>query len=102
MNRVKKGDNVMVVTGKDKGKQAKVLQMRPKDGTAIVEGVNMVKRRQKPRQQGQKGSTVSVPSPIRLSNLQPYCSKCKRGVRVAMEGEGKSKARVCAKCKKAI
>ena len=93
---------MVVITGKDKAKQSKILEVRPKAGTAIVEGVNIVKRRQKPRKQGQKGSTISVPSPIKLSNLQPYCSKCKKGVRVSSQGKGKDKIRICAKCKSKI
>src|SRR3989338_2507526 len=102
MNRIKKGDNIIVLSGKDKGKQAKVLAVRPKDDKAIVEGVNMVKRRQRPRRQGEKGATVSVPSPIDLSNITLYCGKCKKGVRVGFQGEGKDKRRVCVKCRNKI
>jgi len=102
MNRIKKGDNVIVISGKDKGKQAKVLEMRLKDDTAIVEGVNMVKRRRRPRREGEKGSTLSIPSPIKLPNLMPFCGKCKKGVRIGVMGEGKDKKRVCVKCKSKI
>jgi len=99
MNRIKKGDNIMVIAGKDLGKRGKVLKMDLDKGRAIVEGINNIKRRQKPKRQGEKGSTITLPSPIRLSNIQPFCTKCKRGVRVNTEGTGKDKVRVCAKCK---
>lgn len=99
MNRIKTGDNVVVLSGKDRGKQGKVLRMFTKTSKALVEGVALVKRRQKPRKQGEKGQIIERPSAVDLSNVQLYCSKCKKGVRVGFEGEGNKKVRVCVKCK---
>ncbi len=67
---VKKGDNVRVITGKDKGKEGKIAQAFPKEGRIIVEGVNMMKRRERATKQGQKGQVVSVAGPIHASNVK--------------------------------
>lgn len=67
---VKKGDNVRVITGKDKGKEGKIAQAFPKEGRIIVEGVNMMKRRERATKQGQKGQVVSVAGPIDASNVK--------------------------------
>jgi large subunit ribosomal protein L24 len=66
---IKKDNNVIVLTGKDKGKTGKVLKMLPKENKLIVSGLNMVKKHQKPRQKGQKGQTVEVSMPIHISNV---------------------------------
>jgi large subunit ribosomal protein L24 len=67
---VKKGDKVRVLTGKDKGKEGKIIKSFPKDSRVIVEGLNMVKRRQRATKQGQKGQTVSVAAPMHVSNVK--------------------------------
>ncbi len=66
---IKKDDNVIVLAGKDKGKTGKVIQSLPKIGKVIVSGVNIIKKRQKPRKQGQKGQVVEVTMPIHISNV---------------------------------
>ncbi len=66
---IKKGDNVVVLSGAEKGKKGKVIRMIPKKGTAVVEGLNMKKKHQKPRQQGKKGQVIDVGMPIRISKL---------------------------------
>lgn len=66
---IKKDNNVIVLTGKDKGKTGKVLKMLPKENKLIVSGLNMVKKHQKPRQKGQKGQIVEVSMPIHISNV---------------------------------
>ncbi len=66
---IKKGDNVVLLTGDDKGKKGKVEKIITKRGTAVVEGLNMKKRHQKPRKEGAKGQVVEVAMPIRVSNL---------------------------------
>lgn len=67
---VKKGDKVRVLTGKDKGKEGKIVKSLPKEHRVIVEGLNLVKRRQRPTKAGQKGQTVSVASPMDASNVK--------------------------------
>jgi|SRR3989344_7859485 len=66
--KIKKGDNVIVISGKDKGKTGKILKVFPKLEKLVVEGVNIVKRRRKPRKEGAKGQTVEVTMPIHVSN----------------------------------
>jgi large subunit ribosomal protein L24 len=66
---IKKGDNVVLLTGDDKGKSGKVEKIITKNGTAVVEGLNMKKRHQKARKEGAKGQMVEVAMPIRVSNL---------------------------------
>ena len=97
MNKIKKGDTVQVITGKDKGKEGKVIAV--KKGKVIVEGVNMVTRHVKPRNQTQQGGRIEQEGPIFVSNVMLYCDKCKRPVRAGKKLlEGGGKIRVCTKC----
>ena len=66
---IKKGDTVVVLSGNDKGKKGKVSHVMPKSGLAVVEGVNMKKKHQKPRQEGKKGQVIEVSLPIAVSKL---------------------------------
>lgn len=79
---VKKGDTVVVITGKDKGKKGKVLQAFPKKQRVIVEGVGMITKHQKPNQQMQQGGIVKKESPIHVSNVMLFDKKANQGVRV--------------------
>ena len=96
---VKRGDLVKVISGKDKGKEGKVITAIPEDGKVIVEGVSMVTKHQKPRAQGQEGGIIHVEAAIDASNVLRVCSKCgkaaRTGVKVLEDG---SKARYCKKC----
>ncbi|MEZ0344428.1 MAG: 50S ribosomal protein L24 [Caldimicrobium sp.] len=95
---VKKNDMVVVIAGKDKGKIGKILQVFPRKGRAIVEGVNIVKKHMKPTPYS-SGGIIEKPAPIHVSNLMLYCPKCKRGVRVSRKFlEDGTKVRVCKKC----
>jgi large subunit ribosomal protein L24 len=67
---VKKGDKVKIIAGKDKGKTASILKAMPKMGMVLVEGINMKKKHQKPRKQGQKGQVIDVARPIHVSNVK--------------------------------
>lgn len=67
---IKKNDNVIILTGKDKGKTGKVSKVFPKIGKVVVDGINMMKKRQKPRRQGQKGQVVEMTMPIHISNVR--------------------------------
>jgi large subunit ribosomal protein L24 len=66
---IKKGDTVVVLSGDDKGKKGKVAHVLMKKGTAVVEGVNMKKKHQKPRQEGKKGQVIEIAMPVRVSKL---------------------------------
>lgn len=104
---VKKGDTVCLMTGKyadkysdDKGtrKTGKVLEVSPKEGKVIVEGINIVKKHVKPRRMGETGGIVSVEAPVYASKVQIYCAKCKKPVRTGVKVEDGKKIRVCKKC----
>lgn len=95
---VKTGDNVMIISGKDKGHTGKVLQVSPAEGKVIVEGQNMVTKHVKPRRQGEQGGIVKAEGAIYASKVMPVCTKCGKAVRVGhVEKDGKM-VRVCKKC----
>lgn len=96
---VKKGDTVVVISGKDKGKKGKVVEVAPKEGKVIVEGINTVTKHVKPRRQGEQGGIVKAEGPLYACKVQMYCKKCDKAVRtgVKVEKDGK-KIRVCKKC----
>ena len=95
---IKKGDNIIVLTGKDKGKKAKVLRVFPKTGKILVEAVNMVKKHLKKRKENEKGQVVSVAMPIDASNVLLFCSKCSKGSRIKTSIVNSKKLRVCFRC----
>lgn len=68
--KIKKGDNVKIITGKDKGKSGKIVHVFVKENKVVVEGLNMMKKHQRPRKSGEKGSMVSLAMPIDASNVK--------------------------------
>jgi large subunit ribosomal protein L24 len=94
---VKKNDNVMVTTGKDKGKTGKVLRINYKTDRIIVEKVNMVKRHVKASQKT-KGGIMERESSLHVSNVMIYCDKCSKPVRVGTKIVDSKKVRYCRKC----
>ena len=95
---VKTGDNVMVISGKCKGKTGKVLQTSPKEGKVIVEGLNMVTKHVKPRRQGEQGGILQKEAPIYACKVQKVCPKCNKPTRIGHKVEGDKKVRICKKC----
>ena len=92
---VKTGDNVMVISGKCKGKTGKVLQTSPKEGKVIVEGLNMVTKHVKPRRQGEQGGIVKAEGAMYASKVMPVCPKCGKATRVGhTEKDGKKAGKV--------
>ena len=79
---VKTGDNVMIISGKDKGHTGKVLQVSPSENKVIVEGQNMVTKHVKPRRQGEQGGIVKAEGAMYASKVMPVCPKCGKAVRV--------------------
>ncbi|MDD5490164.1 MAG: 50S ribosomal protein L24 [Candidatus Moranbacteria bacterium] len=100
--KIRKGDNVKILSGKDRGKIGKVSRVFGKEEKALVEGMNLVKRHTRPRRQGEKGQRVTVPAAIDLSNLALVCPKCSKPARVGFKTHGKNKFRVCKKCKSEV
>lgn len=99
---VKKGDNVMVITGKSAGKKGKILQVLPKDGRVVVEGVNVVKRHTKPTQAQPQGGIIEKEAPIHSSNVLVWCDKCNTAVRTGHKVDGDTKVRICRKCESVL
>ena len=95
---IKKDGLVVVLSGKDKGKQGKVLEVMPKSSKVIVEKVNVVSRHTKPRRQGEEGGIIQKEAPIYACKVQTVCPKCGKATRIAHKIEGDKKVRVCKKC----
>ena len=95
---VKKGDTVVVLSGKDKGKQGKVLSTVPSEAKVVVEGINMVTCHVKARKQGEESNIVKREAALYASKVQVVCPKCKKGTRVAHKIEDGKKTRVCKHC----
>jgi large subunit ribosomal protein L24 len=95
---VKKGDMVMVITGKDAGKKGKVIEVLPKTGRVVVEKVNIVKKHQRPTKDMPQGGIMDKESPIPVSNVMLYCTECNSVTRRSMKETGEGKERVCKKC----
>ena len=96
---VKKNDTVVVISGKDKGKQGKVLESIPEAGRVLVENVNMISRHTKPRSQNDRQSgIIRKEAPVYASNVMLVCGKCNKATRHAHKMSGDKKVRVCKKC----
>lgn len=96
---VKKGDTVVVIAGKDKGKKGKILKVSPKDRRVVVEGVNIVHRHTKPTQQLPQGGIIENEAPVHVSNVQLLCSRCNNVARTGRKVlDGGKKVRYCKKC----
>lgn len=101
--KVKKGDTVLIIAGKDKAKKGKILKTFPKEKKILVEGVNIVKKHQRPKKSGEKGQIIQLPRPIDVSNAKLICPKCGKATRVGYEimsslKNQTSKVRICKKC----
>src|SRR6185295_18664058 len=95
---LKKNDNIIVISGKDKGKKDKVLRVLRLLDKVMIEGVNVKNKHQKPRKEGEKGQTIQVNRPMAISNVALYCSSCGKGVRAGFKLVNDKKIRVCVKC----
>ncbi len=108
--KIKQGDKVKILAGKDRGKIGKVLQVFPCRNRASVEGLNLLIKHMRPRRQGEKGQRIEFPAPINISNLMLICPKCGKPTRVAYkyiqektrEKTKKRKQRACKKCNNLI
>lgn len=105
MMHVKSGDEVLVITGKDKGKRGKILRAIPKEGRVVVEGLNVVKRHTKPRGMGKPGGIIEMEAPLEVSNVMLICPTCGRASRTGkrfleeLDHKGRPrKVRFCKAC----
>jgi len=108
--KIKKGDKVRILAGKDKGKEGKVLQIFADKNKASIEGLNLLIKHLRPNKQGEKGQRIEFPAPLSISNLGLICLQCGKVTRVGYKfvketAEGKKitkKERICKKCGKSI
>ena len=101
MNKVhvKSGDTVMIISGKDRGKKGKVLEVSPKEGKVIVEGRNIMTKHLKPRKAGDPAGIVKAEGAMYACKVVPICPKCNKPTRVGQKlYENGKKERICRKC----
>ncbi len=98
-NHIKKDDQVIVISGNEKGKKGKVLSVDHENGRVIVEGVNMATMHKKPRRQGETGGIIQQEAALNMSNVMHICKKCGKPTRIGYTVlKDGSKVRVCKKC----
>ena len=97
--KIRTDDKVVVLSGRDKGKEGKILSADPKNGKVIIEGVSVASRHRKPRKQGQEGGIIKMETPIYASKVMLVCPKCGKPTRVGhvVKADG-TKSRACKKC----
>ncbi|MDD5613720.1 MAG: 50S ribosomal protein L24 [Candidatus Omnitrophica bacterium] len=101
--KIKKGDLVEVIAGKDKGKRGKVLRVYPDTNRLLVQSVNVSKRHMRQKSQDTQGGIVDLEAPLSISNVLIVCGKCSRSVRTGFKIlEDGTKMRICTKCKEAV
>lgn len=100
--KIKKGDEVIVTLGKDKGKKGKIEKVFPKANSVVVTGVNVYKRHTKKQSQEGKGQIVELTKPLMVSKVALVCPNCKKPTRIGYRFEGKEKKRICKKCQKEL
>ena len=101
--KVKKGDTVMVIAGRERGKTGKVLSLHPAGGKLTVEKLNVIKRHTKPNQKTRQGGIIEREAPIAISNVMFLCGNCNRPVRVGIKAlEDGRRVRICRRCKEVV
>ena len=101
-SKIKKSDEVVVITGSDKGKRGKILLLDSEKGKVIVEGINIKTKHVKASQANPKGGIMKIERPMSLSNVMVFCDKCKKGVRIGYDQKDAKKVRVCRACGKTL
>ena len=96
--KIKKNDQVLIISGKDRGKHGKVLDVFPESRKVVVEGANIRKKHVKPKKSGEKGQIVEMPASFSISNVKLICSKCGKPTRVGYKLIEGKKYRICKKC----
>ncbi|MBI4049723.1 MAG: 50S ribosomal protein L24 [Candidatus Doudnabacteria bacterium] len=99
---LKKGDLVKLLSGKDKGKEGKVIKTFPKDQKVVVEGLNIHYRFARPRRAGEKGQRLEIPAAVTISKIMLVCPHCGKPTRISHERSNERNFRKCKKCGKLI
>ncbi len=101
--KIKNNDNVIAIKGKDRNKKGKVVRVLPAVGRVIVGGINLIKKHQKPKRNGEKGKIVTMEAPINIANIALICPKCGAVARIGYKKmESGDKVRICRKCNQEI
>lgn len=100
--KIKKGDTVLVVAGKEKGKAGKVTKAIPKDNKIIVAGLNVAKKHAKPSKKNPHGGIIDLHAPINVSNVMIICPRCSKATKIGHKVTEKSKFRICKKCNESL
>lgn len=100
--KLRKGDNVKMLSGKDRNKTGKIISVHKEDNRVVVEGLNMIKRHTRARQQGQKGQIIHKERAISVGSVALICKSCGKATRVGHKINGDIKIRVCKKCKSEV
>src|ERR1044071_1524113 len=102
-SKIKKGDTVMVISGRERGKTGKVLSLTPGDGKIAVEKLNIIKRHTKPSQKVRQGGIIEREAPMSLSNVMFLCGNCNKATRLGIRMlEDGRRVRVCRKCNEVV
>ena len=99
---IRKGDTVTVLSGKEKGKTGKVLEVFPKDGRVVLEGLHIHTRYSRPKRQGETGQKLQMPSAVNVSKVMLICPQCGKATRVAHEANQNGNFRKCKQCGRLI
>lgn len=100
--RIKQGDTILITTGDDKGRTAKVLNVSPAERRIQAEGINIQKKHHRPRKEGEKGQIIEKPGFFSASNVKLVCPKCNKPTRIGYKKSGQKKNRICKKCQAVI
>lgn len=96
--KFKKGDNIIIISGKDKNKKAKILRIFPSEEKIMAEGINIKKKHQRPKKQGEKGRRLEIPAPFNSSKAMLICGSCSKPTRIGYKLIDKNKIRICRYC----
>jgi large subunit ribosomal protein L24 len=100
--KIKKGDKVKIISGKDKGREGQIAKVFTKSNKIMIPGLNIYRKHIKKNEQMPKGGVVELPRPINVSKIMLICPKCAKATRVGYQIEGKKKFRICKKCESKI
>ena len=100
--KIKKGDNVVIITGKDKGKKGKIVRVLVKENKVIVEGINMMKKHQRPKKSGEKGTMKNIEMPLHASNVMMLDPKTNKVTRLGKKKVGDKMVRIARKSNQEI
>jgi len=96
--KIRKNDQVLIISGKYRGRKGKIIKVFPEKEKIVVAGVNLAKKHVRPKKSGEKGQIVETPSPLSVSNVKLICPRCGKATRAGYKVSGRRKYRVCKKC----